>query len=284
MPYDPSEYGQTPLPHEMDDGGGAGLEAMAARMEASRLAGQMPNTHYMHGGQPPEQVMYAPAPPQRAQSRMMSIDRRLMKAQYYRALMEGNLFDQSDEISSEVEREMKDYIVSRMEALVGEDPATANASKFTDEEVNILKVWAKTLKAKSEQPRPAAVPATPTVRPVAVPTAPVASPAYPTTPAPAGPQVRRKRAPTVRMPGAAEAQPPRPQQAAPQPSAPVPQPPAPRTGGSKKPGKVRAPPGVQGLPMPSGPAMEAVMAQKAMMEAGQASVIETNPEAPSKRR
>lgn len=250
MSFDPSEFGLQALPHETEGDSGPltmSNESMAARMEAMRLAA---------GGA--QQAMTGPGGYVSPASRRLSnIEKRLLKAQYYRNLIEYEFFDNGDATSAEVEEEIRTFLISRMEALVGEEAQAPVAERFTPEEVQYLKLWAKTLKSKAEEPQR---PPQPTVAPRPTPQAPVTRPAPP--PPPPGPTLKtRKRSPVVSMPGEAP------------------------TRRTKKavPGKVRPTSGLpQPIPVPSGAGMEAVMAQKAMLEASNARVIETNPDAPKR--
>lgn len=270
--FDPDQYDMPALSYEQPQGGRMTMEQMQAelnRMRAEAEAQQQRPMQY-----PPAATQYTPTaayvPNQR---KMQAIDRRLKKGEYYRALMEGSLFDQTDELAVEVEREIKDFIVTRMEALVGEDPQAQEAARFSDEEVQLLKMWAGALKQKAATASAPTPTATPTVRPVTVPSpspvvtpAPAPQPVEPVAPAaPAAPAVRRKRAPTVRMPATVESA-----AAAPAPVVPpqVTQPAPVADGRPPKPGKARnTGPGPKPIPVPQGAYMESVMQQRAMMEA-----------------
>jgi hypothetical protein len=156
---------------------------------------------------PPPQV--AQVPVNKYSRRLSEVEAKLLKAQYYRAIMDSGFFDVQDQISMAVENEIKDFVVKRMEELVnGAAPTSSDPeTTFTNEEVKYLKLFVVKLK----QPRvvaPVSAPVnyTPTPSPVA----PVAAPEVtvaakkrgrarnPTTPisaAPAPTQTPVKRAP-----------------------------------------------------------------------------------------
>lgn len=160
---------------------------------------------------------------------LADVDKRLEVAHYYRMLTKGAIFEDQNEATAIVEKELRIFIRERLSVLLnlkGEGEAGApKQGQFTEEEVAILKVWARALKNRpsvvesvSQQPatkrppvvrrqqtgggvrtigssRPASPPpaapattppAAPATKPVAAAPAPAAKPVQPTTPAPGG--------------------------------------------------------------------------------------------------
>jgi hypothetical protein len=104
-------------------------------------------------------------PPQRKQPTRLplqggtdlgAIDSRLQLASYYRALLEQSLFDSVDDFSSLVEKEVRDFIVSRLKALVGTagQPKPVEVKQFSDQEAVALRTFAKALLARQANPIP----------------------------------------------------------------------------------------------------------------------------------
>jgi hypothetical protein len=123
-----------------------------------------------------------------AQEQLSEVERRLEMAHYYRMMLNQDLFENATSIGVAVEKEIRDYIMSRLEILMGvkaeqafvaqQDPALV----FLPEEVEVLKAIAAKVRGKpailapkpaaSVRPvsvqQPASTPKAPAVRPVSV--------------------------------------------------------------------------------------------------------------------
>lgn len=143
-------------------------------------------------------------PEQELEQQLSEVERRLAKAQLYKQLITGSLFDgEENDIVEEVEKEFKDYARNQLQLLMGltvkheEPPVIVN--QFTDEEAQLLKLLAETLKTNisKKQQKPQKQPVKPapkpvvTTKPVAQPTKPVAQPKSPAK----KPQLRKREVP-----------------------------------------------------------------------------------------
>lgn len=118
---------------------------------------------------------------------MSEVEARLEMAQYYRLLLQNELFgDKADpEIASRVENEVRDFVRTRMSVLVGVGAQPKKSQLvLSDDEMLVLRELAtpeivKTLKAlvskllkkpsiMDPRPKPAATPSEPTLQPVSV--------------------------------------------------------------------------------------------------------------------
>lgn len=133
--------------------------------------------------------------------------RRIEQAKLYEALLRNSLFDPSTgrpEIIAVVEKEMKGFILSRLEHLLGIKPAAQESQAvavdlpFTEEQVSALKALADRMLTKQPAPTMQTV-SEPTIKPLAS-----TSPSAPTAP------IRAVSAPAARQPQVAQ---PRPAQA-----------------------------------------------------------------------
>jgi hypothetical protein len=219
---------------------------------------------------PSRQVVQPPTP---AEARRVQARHRIKLAGYYEAAQGAELFeDMNDPYAQQVQREVTQFLESRIEALtgVGETPAQA---QFSDEEVAALKALAQRVMGDEEQASP--VPSQPSVPP---PTPPPPQRARAAAPAPARPAPRK---PSQDAPAPAPA----PQQAAPPPT-PTPAAPKPakgRWGGRRVKGQKAAapqqaappPPPPGRIPFPaSAQAMATAMQMKAHEALADAQVVE----------
>jgi hypothetical protein len=103
------------------------------------------------------------------------VERRLEKAQYYRAIMATDLREDDSESAEEVQREIKAFIRERMAVLVGATPgapSVAPASPFTRDETMVLKQLARKFLKIGPAPevaKPVAAPAKVAPKPVTKP-------------------------------------------------------------------------------------------------------------------
>ena len=106
---------------------------------------------------------------------MSEVDKRIEKASLYRALRSQELFaagSAAPSIIQEVTEEIRAFVLSRLEALVGlrsdtVTPVVSAVSSFTPEQEMALKMLADKVLGRPSAPMP--VPVAPTVRPVAAP-------------------------------------------------------------------------------------------------------------------
>ena len=141
---------------------------------------------------------------------MSEVDKRIEKASLYRALRSQELFAPGSAVPAiiqEVTEEIRAFVLSRLEALVGMrsdtiTPITSSVSAFTPEQEIALKMLADKVLGRPSTPTP--TPVIPTVRPVAAPaTQPtVVSGGNRTVPSPApAPAARATRNQVTRSPG-----------------------------------------------------------------------------------
>lgn len=186
---------------------------------------------------PAPTIMIAAPPDPRVE-----LQRRLDLAQVYQSLVAEPLFEKATAASKIVEDEVRNFIYSRLQALIGQESKTAASGEFSPEEVAALKAIARSLLSR-QQPAPAAdAPAAPP-QPRKGKRTPKAEPAEVKPPEPV--RVRRKQAPTslsesaplppapAAVPAPAAQAAPAPT-AAPAPAAPIAEPGAPTVGAEGK--------------------------------------------------
>lgn len=86
---------------------------------------------------------------------LSEVEKRLEKANCYKALLQNPLFDSGSEIAEEVESEIRDFIQKRLRILMGiEQDLEAGSGIFTKEEVSALKHLAGRITQKAPLPQP----------------------------------------------------------------------------------------------------------------------------------
>lgn len=84
-------------------------------------------------------------------TQMSEVERRLELAQYYRLLLNDSLFNNRSEAAATVEAEVRDFVRSRLEILLGVKKEQVKAvSDFNDDEIQALKAVASRLLKKPE--------------------------------------------------------------------------------------------------------------------------------------
>lgn len=99
---------------------------------------------------------------------LSEVEVRLHKANYYRAVLDQQLFGEDDsEAAIEVSREFRDFALSRLRVLMGiELPPEEKQNLFSGEQVEALKVWADRLISKPTLMEAKPPPQVPTLTPV----------------------------------------------------------------------------------------------------------------------
>lgn len=114
---------------------------------------------------------------------------RFAKASLYEQIIEGQLFQSDDQITLEVENEMKTYAEQQLRRLLNIEDEANPTQKLEEEEITVLKMFAaKMLGRPASIPRPNDPPKVIQVRPLAV-------PVLPPTPVLAAPKRGRGRPP-----------------------------------------------------------------------------------------
>lgn len=151
-------------------------------------------------------LLLAEAPPPRVDQGMLQAEKRLAKASCYKVLIHGTFFDRQDAVTAEVEREIKEFVRSRFEDLLGMmkpvEPPKPPPSIFNDIEVKVLKDIASQV-LRRQQAGPAVFQAPQPQQPTLA--APKAQEAAYTQPAPAQspvgpPKLKKRKAPAEAAP------------------------------------------------------------------------------------
>lgn len=123
------------------------------------------------------------------------VQKKLRLAQYYELVLGNSLFEVKNAATEQVDSEVRDFIQTRMEALVGVESTKKDPSaSFTEDEVAVLKHIAQGLLAKHQAKAEKAEAPRQVARPKARPPAPAAV-EKPRAPRPAAPQVRQQQPP-----------------------------------------------------------------------------------------
>ena len=98
-----------------------------------------PNAEFVEIAEPGD-----PAPVRQVGPALSEAQRRIKLARYYEAFLEGTVFNNPTPESEQVEQELRDYAIQRMEILLGIRQETpAYTAQFSDLEVQALKVLAQ---------------------------------------------------------------------------------------------------------------------------------------------
>jgi hypothetical protein len=120
MPFNPEEYGLEPDPVE-------GESSVLSGDEAAQLVRAVTQ-------QPPQ---YA--------RRMSAVEEKLKVAAYYQMALDSDFFEDDDHFTRHVTNEIKDFIVKRLETLMGSPQTPTASADFSPEEIKALKLFAKRL-------------------------------------------------------------------------------------------------------------------------------------------
>lgn len=81
--------------------------------------------------------------PEEIDDLMNEAERRFEVAQYYKLLLQDNLFENKTEASERVEQEIRSFIRERLAVLLGiKQPKSSNSEVFTEDQVSVLKDFA----------------------------------------------------------------------------------------------------------------------------------------------
>ncbi len=110
---------------------------------------------------------------------LAEVDVRIRKANFYRSVLNGTLFDNGDEVAAEVEKEFRAFAAGRLRVLMGMEtevkPQAPAPSQFPPDEAKVLRLWASKLLKKPtimqvEPPKgklpPGSMPSTAPAKPV----------------------------------------------------------------------------------------------------------------------
>ncbi len=86
-------------------------------------------------------------------STLSEVEARLVKANYYRAILDQSLFGEDGDVTAqEVQAEFRDFAITKLRQLMGIEPqqpaAAPVAAQFSDDEVRVLKALADRMAAK----------------------------------------------------------------------------------------------------------------------------------------